>query len=178
MSLLPLLIGYMLMQAGGPNASAPAAARGKRGKKTPGWPSPGSPPPSGGGLAIPPMPPMPPMPAEHPATPLADLHAASKDTPQTQAAQQLYDYISHGDPNWGFPGRPSAPIKTGQTGMRGLVNDGIYGPKTQARCAQLLAHPCPARPGAKGAATSAAKNAAKNKATSMIKTGVPKLRIP
>jgi hypothetical protein len=169
MSLLPLLIAMILMRGG---ESAEVATPAARKRSSPKWPHPGAPPPSPG--AAPPMPPMPPMPAEAPATPLADLHATSKITPQTQAAQALYDYISHGSPNWGFPGRPSAPIKAGQTGMRGLVNDGIYGPKTQARCAELLGHPCPARPNLKSAAASAVKN----KAMSALKTGVPKLRVP
>lgn len=176
MSLLPLLIGYVLMQG---SASGGSASPGKRGKRSPGWPSPKHPPPSG--LMAPPSPlaPMPPpAPSADTGTPMSDLHQEAQESPQHAHAVALYKYLTTGSPNWGFPGRPSAPIKSHQTGMQGLVNDGIYGPKTQARCASLLGTPCPTRPGAKAAAASAVKNAAGNKAKQVLSKGVPKLHFP
>ncbi len=168
MSLLPLLFGLIMMR-GTEGGSTPLTRT-----KKPKWPTTKSPPPST--LAyppVPPVPPVPPMPAES-GTPLAALHQASADSPQRRAAQQLYAYVTGSTPNWGFPGRPSPQIKSGQSGMGGVVNDGIYGPKTQARCAALLGHGCPARPSAKNAAASAAKGSALKK----LKTGVPKLKFP
>jgi hypothetical protein len=166
MSLLPLLIGLVLRH-GGESASAAPGAK-KRGPK---WPTPKSPPPSG--TAFPPMPPMAPM-APMPAVPpesLAALHAESQtEDPKASAARNLYGYVRGSTPNWGFPGKPSRAIKEGQTGMGGVVPDGVYGPKTQARCTELLGLPCPARPNVKSMAA--------NKARSVLQHGVPKLHLP
>lgn len=165
MSLLPLLIAMVLMRGEG-SAAVPGA--GKRGTRSPGWPSPKSPPPSG--AMIPAIPPIP-HPAEAPATPLTELHQQSAtESPQHAAAAELYHYLTSGSADWGYPGRPSKTIQKYQWAMGSLTPDGIYGPKTQARGRALLGTPFPSRPGAKAQAASAAKH--------LISKGVPKLHIP
>lgn len=70
----------------------------------------------------------------------ADAHKA--------AAQALSEYLHGAAPDWGFPGKPSATVQRLQLAMGGVQADGIYGPKTQARCT-ALGFPCPPRPNVK-----------------------------
>jgi hypothetical protein len=89
-------------------------------------------------------------PAAHAASPAPKAAAQPAKRTATQAANELYTYVTatvragNGD----TLGKPHAPNKTvleAQRDMRGLVTDGIYGPKTRARGKELTGREFPAR---------------------------------
>lgn len=126
---------------------------GRRVGPQPGWPGTNAPPPKHppvlihkGGVT--------PLPTADASAHMGPPQVVTADEHKA-AAQALSEYLHGPSPDWGFPGKPSATVQRLQLAMGGVQSDGIYGPKTQARCA-ALGFPCPNRPSVKQQAKAAA----------------------
>lgn len=81
----------------------------------------------------------------------------------TQAAQDLYTYATaliragHGE-RLGSKASPDETVRSAQRDMKGLVIDGIYGPKTMSRGKELLGREFPSRTSAARIAPAAARS--------------------
>lgn len=70
--------------------------------------------------------------------------SVSKVSPR-EAAAALFELITHPPVQWGTKAKPNTLIRSAQADMGGLVADGVYGPKTQAKGKLLLGREFPAR---------------------------------
>jgi hypothetical protein len=75
----------------------------------------------------------------------AKAHPAATRTKEQAASDLLQELKLKPKSEWGTRSNPNPTIKACQLDMGGLIVDGIYGPKTQARGAALLMQPFPAR---------------------------------
>lgn len=97
--------------------------------------------------AAPTAPPVPTPTAPQPPAPEPPIPSEKLTTRDSkfEAAEKLYAHIESGGAR-GFKRRPSEDVREAQKTMGGgLVPDGIYGPKTRARGAELLGKPFPPR---------------------------------
>lgn len=148
-----LALLWLLTQSG----SGSPTPMSQRPAPPPRWPGRQHPPPSK--LPAPPSPPAPPAPARDaappPPTPVKvepvpeQAKPATGRTPQ-QAARALYDYVRKAIANkqgalLGTKTRPNPFVRDAQRDMGIAKPDGIYGPATRTRGAQLLKTNFPAR---------------------------------
>lgn len=75
-----------------------------------------------------------------PATP-----AITQANEQARAAEGLLAYLANPGADQGVKGKPSAYVRAAQSAMGALTADGIYGPATRARGAQLTGKTFPPR---------------------------------
>jgi hypothetical protein len=73
------------------------------------------------------------------------LDARVNEVSPREAAAALFELVTHPPVPWGSKASPNSLIRSAQRDMGGLVADGVYGPKTQARGAILLGRQFPAR---------------------------------
>jgi peptidoglycan hydrolase-like protein with peptidoglycan-binding domain len=73
------------------------------------------------------------------------LQSSVAETSPREAAAALFELVTHPPVSWGSKAAPNPLIRGAQRDMGGLVADGVYGPKTQARGAILLGRSFPAR---------------------------------
>lgn len=71
--------------------------------------------------------------------------AVTQTSEQARAAESLFSYVSKPGADFGARGKPSQFVKASQSAMGGVVADGIYGPATRARGAQLTGKTFPPR---------------------------------